>query len=43
MGDIHYRRKERDEAIRCWRRALELNPSNDAARNQLEVLARAAG
>lgn len=41
MGDIYYRRSERDEAIRCWKRALELNPGNDVARNHLEVLARA--
>ncbi|HSH45397.1 MAG TPA: DUF4388 domain-containing protein [Longimicrobiales bacterium] len=43
MGSIHYRRSEREEAIRCWRTALELNPDNEVARNHLEVLARAAG
>lgn len=43
MGDIHYRRNERQDAIRCWRRALELNPANEVARTHLDVLASAAG
>ena len=43
MAGIHYRRKDRDEAIRCWRRAVELNPDNQVARNHLEVLANAGG
>lgn len=43
MGHIHYRRNEREEAIRCWRRAVEMNPENDVARSHLEVVASAAG
>lgn len=43
LADIHYRQNEREEAIRCWRRALELNPANEVARNRLELVARVAG
>ncbi len=42
MADLYYRRNERDRAIACWRRAIELNPGNATARNHLEVVARAA-
>jgi tetratricopeptide (TPR) repeat protein len=38
MGTLHYRSRNREAAIRCWIRALELNPDNDVVRNQLEVL-----
>ncbi len=42
LADLHYRHNAREEAIRCWRRALELNPGNQVARNHLELVARAA-
>jgi len=38
LGTLHYRGRNREAAIRCWTHALELNPSNDVVRNQLEVL-----
>ncbi|MEJ2503865.1 MAG: tetratricopeptide repeat protein, partial [Gemmatimonadota bacterium] len=38
MAGLHYRRREREEAIRCWRRAIELNPRNEVARSHLEVV-----
>jgi tetratricopeptide (TPR) repeat protein len=39
LAELYYRRNERDQAIRCWRRAVELNPANEAARNRLGVVA----
>jgi tetratricopeptide (TPR) repeat protein len=42
LADLHYRRNERDQAIRCWRRAIELNPGNVVARSRLEVVAGAS-
>ncbi len=38
MGNLHLKRGERDEAIRCWRRALELNPDNEVVRKNLAVV-----
>jgi tetratricopeptide (TPR) repeat protein len=43
LGALHYRARNRDAAVRCWIRALELNPANDWVRTQLEVLRNAAG
>ena len=34
-GNIHLRRRERDAAIRCWERALELDPDNAIVRQNL--------
>jgi len=39
LGDLHYRARNREGAIRYWRRALELNPKNHAVRNNLEIVA----
>jgi tetratricopeptide (TPR) repeat protein len=39
IAELYYRRNERDQAVRCWRRAVELNPANEVARNRLEVVA----
>ena len=36
IGNIHLRRRERDEALRCWERALEIDPSNAIVRTNLE-------
>lgn len=38
LGTLHYRARNREAAVRCWTRSLELNPANDIVRNQLEVL-----
>jgi tetratricopeptide (TPR) repeat protein len=37
LGNLRYRRQEREEANRCWKRALELEPSNAIARTNLET------
>jgi tetratricopeptide (TPR) repeat protein len=36
LGNIRLRRQERDEAMRCWERALELDPDNAIVRTNLE-------
>ncbi|HXT18287.1 MAG TPA: DUF4388 domain-containing protein [Gemmatimonadaceae bacterium] len=36
LGNIRLRRQERDEALRCWERALELDPDNAIVRTNLE-------
>jgi tetratricopeptide (TPR) repeat protein len=36
LGNIRLRRQEREEAIRCWERALELDPDNAIVRTNLE-------
>jgi tetratricopeptide (TPR) repeat protein len=36
IGNIRLRRQERVEAVRCWERALELDPSNSIVRTNLE-------
>lgn len=43
MAALLYRRNDRDQAVRCWRKALQLNPANEVARSHLEVVAGAAG
>jgi Flp pilus assembly protein TadD len=40
MGNIRYRRRERDEAMRCWERSLALAPDNPMAQNNLETARR---
>ena len=42
LGNIRYRRHERDEAIRCWERVLELQPTNAIARTNLQTVRGAA-
>lgn len=37
LGNIHYKRMEREHAVRCWSRALELNPANPVVRKNLAV------
>ncbi|MEP6493041.1 MAG: DUF4388 domain-containing protein [bacterium] len=36
LGNIRLRRREREEAVRCWERALELDPDNAIVRTNLE-------
>ncbi|HEV7590254.1 MAG TPA: DUF4388 domain-containing protein [Longimicrobium sp.] len=38
LGNIHYKRMERPEAVKLWRRALELNPGNAVVRTNLELV-----
>ncbi|HYH79889.1 MAG TPA: DUF4388 domain-containing protein [Longimicrobium sp.] len=38
LGNIHYKRMERPEAVRLWRRALEINPQNAVVRTNLELV-----
>lgn len=38
LGNIRLRRQERDEAMRCWERALELDPDNAIVRTNLEAV-----
>ena len=38
LANIRLRREEREEAVRCWNRALELDPDNTMARENLEAV-----
>ena len=38
LGNIHYKRMDRAEAVALWRRALELNPQNTVVRTNLELV-----
>ena len=38
LGNIHLRRQERDEAISCWERALQLDPDNAIVRTNLAAV-----
>jgi len=38
LGNIHYKRMDRPEAVQLWRRALELNPGNQVVRTNLELV-----
>jgi tetratricopeptide (TPR) repeat protein len=38
LGNIRLRRRERDEAVRCWERALELDPRNAIVRTNLDAV-----
>ena len=40
LGNIHYKRMDRAEAVRLWRRALEVNPQNSVVRTNLELVER---
>lgn len=42
LGNIRYRRRERDEAVRNWERSLALAPDNPMARNNLDMARRLA-
>jgi tetratricopeptide (TPR) repeat protein len=43
LGNIHYKKMERAEAVRLWRQALELNPQNSVVRTNLELVERVLG
>ena len=38
LGTMAYKDNDRDVALLLWRRALDLNPKNDAVRSNLEML-----
>ncbi len=38
MGNIAYKRRDRERARSCWRRVTELNPSHQLARANLDTL-----
>jgi tetratricopeptide (TPR) repeat protein len=38
LGNIRYRRMDREGAVRCWRRTLEMNPAHTVARTNLELV-----
>jgi tetratricopeptide (TPR) repeat protein len=42
LGNIRLRRRETEEAIRCWERALELDPGNSIIRTNLNAVRGAA-
>ncbi|HEX7120157.1 MAG TPA: DUF4388 domain-containing protein [Longimicrobiales bacterium] len=41
LGNLYYKRNDREKALECWRRALELNPANHVVRNNIEVVSHA--
>ena len=43
LGNLHYKSRNREGAIRCWTRALDFNPGNQVVRNNLEIVSHAAG
>jgi tetratricopeptide (TPR) repeat protein len=43
LGNIRFRRHDRDEAVRCWERALELDPENAIVRTNLESVRQVLG
>jgi len=43
LGNIRLKRQERDEAVRCWERALELDPENAIVRTNLESVRQVLG
>jgi tetratricopeptide (TPR) repeat protein len=42
LGNIRYRRREREDAVQNWERSLALAPDNPMARNNLEMAQRLA-
>ncbi|NIR46114.1 MAG: tetratricopeptide repeat protein [Gemmatimonadetes bacterium] len=43
LGNVYYKRRERDKAIEMWARALSLNPENEVVRTNLEFVKGGAG
>ncbi|HEX6590043.1 MAG TPA: DUF4388 domain-containing protein [Longimicrobiales bacterium] len=43
LGNLQYKRFRREDAVKYWRRALELNPQNQVVRANLDVVADALG
>lgn len=40
LGNIRYKRQEKEEAVMCWQRALELDPENQIIRTNLDAVRR---
>ncbi len=38
LGNIRFKRQEREEAVRCWEHALELDPANAIVRTNLDAV-----
>jgi tetratricopeptide (TPR) repeat protein len=38
LGNIRFKRQERDEAVRCWEQALSLDPANAIVRTNLDAV-----
>ena len=38
LGNIRFKRQERDEAVRCWEQALALDPGNAIVRTNLDAV-----
>jgi tetratricopeptide (TPR) repeat protein len=38
LGNIRFKRQERDEAVRCWEQALALDPDNAIVRTNLDAV-----
>lgn len=38
LGNIRFKRQEREEAVRCWEKSLELNPENAIVRTNLDAV-----
>jgi protein O-GlcNAc transferase len=43
IGNLLYKLRRLDEAVHHWQKALHLNPNNLIVRNNLEIVAHAAG
>ncbi|HUF51224.1 MAG TPA: DUF4388 domain-containing protein [Longimicrobiales bacterium] len=43
IGNLLYKARKLEDAVRYWQRALQLNPDNAIVRNNLEIVAHAAG
>lgn len=43
IGNLLYKARRMDAAVEYWQKALELNPDNAIVRNNLEIVAHAAG
>ncbi len=43
LGNVFYKRREREQAIQMWERALQINPANDVVRTNLEFVKGAVG
>ncbi len=42
LGNVYYKRRDREKAMSMWTRALELNPENEVVRTNLELVEGAA-
>jgi tetratricopeptide (TPR) repeat protein len=38
LGNIRFRRQQKAEAVKCWERALELDPQNKIVRTNLDAV-----